>query len=162
MQSYAVVLACPLAILNQHIFSEFRISYKKYKKIILSYLGWELLLLLVLNYFYRYSVIVKLEYILSCIVGLIIGGFIAKFEPQKSIDSYEASEDIVCVFQIIIGIAVCIYVFSGCHEAYFLSQFSRNEAILSKIIYIRLGISYILYNRKSFYFVHILRNKKRD
>ena len=44
----------------------------------------------------------------------------------------------------------------------FLARFSKNEAILSKIIYIRWSISYMLYNRKCFCFVHGLRNKKGD
>ena len=162
MQSYAIVLACPLAVLNQHFFSEIRISYKNYKKIVLIYFLWEMLLFLAINYFFNYSMVIKIEYFSACLIGLIVGKFIARFEPKKSLDHYETNEDYIYLVQIFMGIALCFLAVANFSKVYFLSQFSKYEVVLFKIIYFRLGLSYVFYNRKVFCLVHKLRNKKCD
>lgn len=159
MQPYAIILACPMAVLIQHLYSETRISFNKYIRIMVIHFFINIIFLFVLNFFVNISNTAIIEYIASYIGGLLVGVIIGNFEPKKSLDEYETYEGIVISAQAIMGIIICFLVISKWFENKFYVQIIDGDILLSKIVLVRLGLSFVFYNRYCF---TRIRKVKRD
>lgn len=156
MKLYALFITCPLALLIQHLYSEIIISFEKIKArficIVIILAG---ICYFVTNYLNFFSRQVRIEVLATVILAILGAVFIGKFEKKKSIECFEAYEKIVIYPQIVIGFFFCLVPFSNLYEKYAVVVCNQSEIILSRMIYILLGISYIFFNRFFFYFIYI-------
>ena len=160
MKLYAVIFSTPLSVIVEHFYTESRVSFKNYKKIIGIYTIVSVCFFWVLNYFLHFNSVVKIEYIAAHIIGIAVGFFERKLHPKEDLKVYAAYENIVYYPLMFLGFLICAFTFTKIYEEKVILNFSQSEALLSRIIYIRWGLSYIFYNRCIFCKIYKFLNKK--
>lgn len=151
MKLYALFITCPLALLIQHLYSEIYITFYKLKiKFIIISIVFSALFSISMYLWGKLSNQVCLEFFLTVFITIMISILISKFEIRKKIDCFEKYEMVVIYPQMFLGCIWCGIPFTSIYQRYANKTCESNEIVLSLILYILLGLSYIFFNRLFF------------
>lgn len=148
MKSYALLIGIPLALLIQHLYE---ITVENFsKKIYILKIGTIIVIPLLsawawIDNWFNTQICVELATI--SIGTSFLSIYIHKLDRKLELDNFQFHEGVFSCIWILFGIMCCIFQRTSYFDEMSLKICNHQEMILSKILYIICGNSYIFYNR---------------
>ncbi len=148
MKLYALFIGIPLALLIQHLYEVTNENFKN-KTHILSITTITSILFLsfmsLKNQWLDFNICVEL--IMVSIGGSIISFIIHKSKKKLELDNLQFHEKIICYVEMLFGVICCTFPWTCFFERLSYGVCSSEEILLSRLLYVACGCSYLFYNR---------------